>query len=410
MFSFCRQMHLRFRVSDQSINLDVDDSWSILFVKQRACLEFNIDSQSHFLAFNNEQLIDWEKVSHYQFPDDALIIVQPYCSKHHFFVLCYTCNDVMPAVVVTQCDACRSPNFEADNPSELSDATRLHGTCANAECSETSGSALFSCSKNPNHAPVIFLKQVIKNLDQITCIACCSNECDVIVIFCPNLGHALCLHCFCSYAESYLSDRRFVMTPDIGYTLTCPLACPDSCISDVHIFRLLGKDFYSRYKEIATKQVCYVDGFSNCPQCDMMWELPTTLTGSTWVFCEKPFGCGAEFCTRCRNLVTPSDDTELSRTLLRCRCYQEQPSAHRSILDVVTSTFPVSSWSGVAISPSDIASLCTIASTCKACPVCKSQTNKNGGCNHIYCVMCASEWCWICSDKWSPKCQANHWF
>ena len=39
-----------------------------------------------------------------------------------------------------------------------------------------------------------------------------------------------------------------------------------------------------------------------------------------------------------------------------------------------------------------------IEETTKECPVCKTKTYKNGGCNHMTCVSCHSDWCWICSQ------------
>jgi len=32
------------------------------------------------------------------------------------------------------------------------------------------------------------------------------------------------------------------------------------------------------------------------------------------------------------------------------------------------------------------------------CPGCSIQTEKNGGCNHMTCLQCKQEWCWICGD------------
>ena len=37
----------------------------------------------------------------------------------------------------------------------------------------------------------------------------------------------------------------------------------------------------------------------------------------------------------------------------------------------------------------------------KQCPNCKIWTEKNEGCNHMKCVECKYEWCWLCSGKYS---------
>ena len=34
----------------------------------------------------------------------------------------------------------------------------------------------------------------------------------------------------------------------------------------------------------------------------------------------------------------------------------------------------------------------------KNCPYCKIITFKNGGCNHIKCLYCGKNWCWLCNE------------
>ena len=39
----------------------------------------------------------------------------------------------------------------------------------------------------------------------------------------------------------------------------------------------------------------------------------------------------------------------------------------------------------------------------KRCPKCKMYTEKNEGCNHMTCVKCNYEWCWICEEEYNPN-------
>lgn len=42
-----------------------------------------------------------------------------------------------------------------------------------------------------------------------------------------------------------------------------------------------------------------------------------------------------------------------------------------------------------------------ILANTKTCPKCQKPIEKNQGCNHITCKMCAYEFCWLCSGVWS---------
>ncbi|KAI3389296.1 hypothetical protein SNEBB_003217 [Seison nebaliae] len=42
----------------------------------------------------------------------------------------------------------------------------------------------------------------------------------------------------------------------------------------------------------------------------------------------------------------------------------------------------------------------------KRCPSCQTNIEKNGGCNHIRCSQCKTEFCWTCLKKWQTHCHA----
>lgn len=38
----------------------------------------------------------------------------------------------------------------------------------------------------------------------------------------------------------------------------------------------------------------------------------------------------------------------------------------------------------------------------KRCPGCTNWTQKNSGCNHMTCIFCQFQWCWLCNQKYTP--------
>lgn len=397
-------MPVVFRLHDKSVTLYVNKDWSILFLKQLVCSKLDCDPHTHFLAYQGVQLSDWEGVSNFDFliANDVFIDVLPHTNLNNCYVLCYDCDSVTLAVFTTVCERCASSNFEVSSGISSPEVRTANGTCK--ECTNSSAKVSINCSKDVTHNSPIFLKQVFRNFDHLLCVACCSDATEVVVKFCENRGHILCFDCFRTYAESCLSDARFVRIPEIGYTLPCPIGCSESFISDTHLFRVLGKVFYSRYKEAAARLFCYTEGCLSCPNCGTFWERTDDQDQNFLVTCEEPYGCGVEFCSRCRNIVSSEGNAS------RCTCRQGEAAGERSLVDLITRRGILGAWSGVKLNSSEMATYSLIAVTCKRCPCCCSQTNKDGGCNHMVCTVCGFEWCWICHSSWSRSCQTNHWF
>lgn len=43
----------------------------------------------------------------------------------------------------------------------------------------------------------------------------------------------------------------------------------------------------------------------------------------------------------------------------------------------------------------------------KRCPICHTFIEKNGGCNHMYCITCKKYFCWNCLVEWEEHCRAG---
>lgn len=45
--------------------------------------------------------------------------------------------------------------------------------------------------------------------------------------------------------------------------------------------------------------------------------------------------------------------------------------------------------------------------TCKRCPNCRINIEKNEGCNHMTCSQCHFQFCWFCKREWNVCCNDN---
>ncbi|XP_055007439.1 E3 ubiquitin-protein ligase parkin isoform X2 [Boleophthalmus pectinirostris] len=72
-------------------------------------------------------------------------------------------------------------------------------------------------------------------------------------------------------------------------------------------------------------------------------------------------------------------------------------------------SFPVDSEASLR-SRWDRDSLLFIKESTKPCPRCAAPVQKNGGCSHMRCPLCHTEWCWVCAVPWNRDCMGNHWF
>ena len=63
-----------------------------------------------------------------------------------------------------------------------------------------------------------------------------------------------------------LWDRQFVLDPELGYTLPCPLGCEGSLVTGPHHFKLLTAHHYDRFLRFGAEEVVLQSGGVLCPQ------------------------------------------------------------------------------------------------------------------------------------------------
>uniref|UniRef100_A0A3Q2ZJX7 E3 ubiquitin-protein ligase parkin n=1 Tax=Kryptolebias marmoratus TaxID=37003 RepID=A0A3Q2ZJX7_KRYMA len=173
---------------------------------------------------------------------------------------------------------------------------------------------------------------------------------------------------------------------------TALFGCEDSLIKELHHFRILGDEQYERYQQYGAEECLLTIGGLMCPSpgCGAGLLPPE---GSRRVECDRRLGCGFVFCRDCRDMyhervcegvpAPPTSDTSQGFVV------REEASQRGR-------------W--------DQASLLLIEESTKRCPRCLVPVERNGGCMHMQCSLCRTEWCWLCGVAWNRDCMSNHWF
>ena len=174
-------------------------------------------------------------------------------------------------------------------------------------------------------------------------------------------GHKFCGDCWSMYCQAAVkSGKDCVMTrcPLVG----CPIIVPKS-IFVKHLPTELSKEY--------TKHVCKSFTDENramkwCPAPGCKYIALNESLARMDINCK----CGKIFCFGC------GEETHVPCT---CKLMKQWSIKNSAESENIT-------W---------------IMANTKACPKCDKPIEKNQGCNHMTCVQCRNEFCWICMGPWS---------
>ncbi|XP_074102418.1 E3 ubiquitin-protein ligase parkin [Cotesia typhae] len=336
--------------------------------------------------------------------------------RAHFYIFCSVpCKSVEVGKLRVRCALCGSGAVTVDrDPQSWPDVmqpNRITVHCENDNC-PTSDSDIqipyaqfyFKCANHPSRGETdeaVPLYLIRPNLRKIPCLACTDVR-ETVLVFPCEAAHVTCLECFKEYCSIKLSERQFDFDQSTGYyTLACPAGCDNSYIREIHHFRLLKPAQYDQYQRFGAEEYVLRAGGLLCPQpdCGMGIIPPAPDENFTEEDCRKiqcVGGCGYVFCKKCLHGYHLGDcDTQQS----------------------ITSSFQ--SRSGYSVDPArakdakwDDASTKTIQKSTKPCPKCRTPTERDGGCMHMFCTRagCNFQWCWMCQTPWTRDCMGNHWF
>jgi len=209
---------------------------------------------------------------------------------------------------------------------------------------------------------------VNRNPDRDSCVICHDSPSTCVKLDCR---HTTCLECFPTYCQQMLEQAKFRMVDGTGYTVACPMYGCSEHVMDPHHFYLLGLGNYRRYKQQGAQVFLAREPRRHyCPNhsCGAGFTVDETGDQEGLILCPE---CNSLHCRSCGELKD------------NCNCLGADK-----------------------IDPS----AAIIQSTTKNCPQCQAATEKNGGCAHMECLQCKTEWCFTCGDLWSTKCQWDHWF
>ena len=319
--------------------------------------------------------------------------------RAHFFCWCSLQDDLSQAKLRVRCGECGEGAVVLhSDPSCWEDVllpTRLFATCASCQAASVPAAFFFRCGCGAHKAgeTAVPLHLINSNLEEMPCLACTEVEEPVVVFSCR---HITCVPCFADYCRSKMGERQFVLDPDLGYTLPCPIGCEGSLITEPMHFKLLGKDMYNRYQRFGAEELVLQSGGLLCPQPGCGAGIMLEEGGD----CKRVpcVTCGYVFCRDCLQ------GAHLGECLLSCGASGEGPE--HPTLEPTDPRSLGSRWKGA--DPSSL----TIRVTSKPCPGCRTPTERSGGCMHMICTKpgCSLHWCWVCQVEWTRDCMASHWF
>lgn len=326
-------------------------------------------------------------------------------SKAHFYIFCATCKGLRNGKLRVRCFSCKKGALtlhrDPKNWDDVLEPQKITGQCEFGDCesnaseNKTYAEFFFKCSEHVSLGEqdgAVPLYLIRPNLQEVPCLAC--GEVGETAFVFPCLErHVSCLDCFSQFCKVKLQERQFWQHPDYGYTLSCPIGCPDSFIKEIHHFRLLSEVDYAQYQRFGTEEYVLRSGGVLCPQpnCGMGILIDEYCTK---VICGE---CKYVFCSKCLQGYHVGDCDATDKD-------NENASLSNCSYNVDPSKAANSRW--------DEASKIAIKVLTKPCPKCRTPTERDGGCMHMVCTRagCDFHWCWICQTPWTRECMGNHWF
>jgi ankyrin repeat protein len=167
-----------------------------------------------------------------------------------------------------------------------------------------------------------------------------------------SCGHAFCSSCMQNWYLAHLLESPVVRCPSQGCGIE--IDYHDIRRSMHHTHAELFMHFDRRIAELCCVGM---NDFAWCPNCSFGGIVPCSDT-----VCWE---CGHVWCGFCKSAAhKPGEQCELEQEVLSVEFYK---------------TFA------------------------RPCPSCRAQTEHTGGCSHMRCAQCQTEWCWVCGRLYQGR-------
>eukprot|EP01098_Paradermamoeba_levis_P003406 TRINITY_DN1557_c0_g1_i1.p1 TRINITY_DN1557_c0_g1~~TRINITY_DN1557_c0_g1_i1.p1 ORF type:complete len:328 (-),score=66.43 TRINITY_DN1557_c0_g1_i1:107-1090(-) len=219
------------------------------------------------------------------------------------------------------------------------------------------------------------------------CSACLAGYCDFSTKDVSRVKHEVCFY-------KLVNEREMELFPDVLYGIKCPHLGCQNIIEFRQVQKLATPECFERFAEMVFKMVFeeqYAKDFPPCIACSEL-SLPLGDCNSGYV-CSV---CKFEFCSTCRcSPHPPRTCKEYAAYLLECKKQAQEEAERKKRLLHMIKVADKKTMENYRLWRGNYEAMNWVC----FCPKCKNPIEKNGGCDHMKCNKCLTDFYFSSSIK-----------